>query len=643
MNATPSFTDVNAAALAQYPHLLESWLPGGRFEGREYVCGDLTGAPGESCKVNVETGLWSDFATGDCGNDPVSLYAAIQGIKPGEARRELVEALKVPAKGTSGTSRPKRQEWAAILPIPADAPTPSFEHYRHGKASATWEYRDRNGNTLGHACRFDSPDGGKDILPLTYCRGPEGRKEWRWQGFPEPRPLYGLDKLACVNADAGILLVEGEKTADAAAQLRGPGKVCMTWPGGCKAVGKVDLSPLAGRAVGIWPDADKPGFDAALALAGRLKEVGVASVAIIVPPAEAAQGWDLADAEAEGWTADKVTAWLRDNSATPEQFQKIALERFGIGTTPEAEAAPTPKRTLHIVNVADLLSMDLPERGHVLSPVIPEQGLVMLYAPRGLGKTWAALSIAYAVASGQAVFGGWKAPEPRRVLYLDGEMPARTMKERLASIALGYDGEPPGHDYLRILTPDLQPDYMPNIATPEGQTDLAPWLEDVDLVVVDNIATLGRHGRENETEGWLPVQEWLLRLRRMGKAVLLIHHAGKGGNQRGTSAREDILDTVIAMRKPEDYQAEQGARFEIHLEKSRGIIGAEAKSFEATLRIDNGVAAWTTRLIEDAENARIKALHFDGLKPHEIAKEMGKHQSTIYRRLKFLGLDGGKP
>lgn len=304
----------------------------------------------------------------------------------------------------------------------------------------------------------------------------------------------------------------------------------------------------------------------------------------------------------------------------------------------ESVTTPTLKRALRVVNMADLLTMDLPERGHILYPVIPEQGLVMLYAPRGLGKTWAALSIAYAVASGQSVFGGWKATEPRRVLYLDGEMPARTMKERLASIAAGCDGEPPDADYLRILTPDLQPDYMPNIATPEGQAELAPFLDGVDLVVVDNIATLGRHGRENESESWTPVQEWLLRLRRMGKAVLLIHHAGKGGNQRGTSAREDILDTVIAMRRPEDYQTEQGARFEVHLEKARGVCGPEARSFEAALRMDNGVAAWTTRQIEDVELERVAALKSEGMTVRDIADETGLSKSKVQRLIKRLGV-----
>ncbi|OIO04430.1 MAG: hypothetical protein AUJ49_02865 [Desulfovibrionaceae bacterium CG1_02_65_16] len=320
------------------------------------------------------------------------------------------------------------------------------------------------------------------------------------------------------------------------------------------------------------------------------------------------------------------------------QAEGLDVVREQLAGASKPEVAPGLKRLLHVVNVADLLRMDLPERGHILAPVIPEQGLVMLYAPRGLGKTWAALSLAYAVASGQSVFG-WNAPTPRRVLYLDGEMPARTRKERLASITAGCEGEPPDADYLRILTPDLQPDYMPNIATPEGQADLASSIEVVDLVVVDNIATLGRHGRENETESWAPVQEWLLRLRRAGKSVLLVHHAGKGGGQRGTSAREDILDTVIAMRRPGDYQTEQGARFEVHLEKARGICGPEANPFETALRVESGVATWTTRPIEDAENARIVALHKEGLNVTEIALEIGKHKSTVSRRLKALGLE----
>ena len=73
-------------------------------------------------------------------------------------------------------------------------------------------------------------------------------------------------------------------------------------------------------------------------------------------------------------------------------------------------------------------------------------------------------------------------------------------------------------------------------------------------------------------------QRWLLSLRRRGVSVLFIHHAGKGGQQRGTSRREDILDTVIALRRPHDYSPKEGARFEVHLEKARGLYGSPGLS-----------------------------------------------------------------
>jgi hypothetical protein len=79
------------------------------------------------------------------------------------------------------------------------------------------------------------------------------------------------------------------------------------------------------------------------------------------------------------------------------------------------------------------------------------------------------------------------------------------------------------------------------------------------------------------------MQEWILRLRKRGLAVLLVHHSGKSGEQRGTSRREDVLDTVIGLRRPEDYEPQQGARFEVHVEKSRAHFGDAGRPFEANL------------------------------------------------------------
>jgi len=292
---------------------------------------------------------------------------------------------------------------------------------------------------------------------------------------------------------------------------------------------------------------------------------------------------------------------------------------------------------LVVADAAQLLSLELPPREYILNPVIPRQGLVMLYAPRGVGKTFVALSLAYAAASGQWVFR-WQAPKPRRVLYLDGEMPANTMRERLAAIVAGYELELPGPDWLQFITPDLQGMglRMPNLATPEGQAAIMPHLEGVDLVVVDNLATLARAGRENDAEGWLPVQAWMLGLRQRGLSVCMVHHAGKGGQQRGTSSREDVLDTVIALRRPHNYQQEEGARFEVHLEKARGICGDEAKSFEATLETQGDALVWRCRDIEDVRLAQIRALLDEKMTVREIAEETGIPRSTVQRMKRKL-------
>ncbi len=95
------FAAINAAALGRLPDVLRRWLPDGRIEGAEYVARNPTRAdrrPG-SFKVNLTTGKWADFATGDRGGDPVSLAAYLAGVGQGEAARELAGMLGVEVDG----------------------------------------------------------------------------------------------------------------------------------------------------------------------------------------------------------------------------------------------------------------------------------------------------------------------------------------------------------------------------------------------------------------------------------------------------------------------------------------------------------------------------------------------------------------
>lgn len=297
--------------------------------------------------------------------------------------------------------------------------------------------------------------------------------------------------------------------------------------------------------------------------------------------------------------------------------------------------APLPTITVQApslvaVCLGALLTMPIPERGFILYPVIPTQGLIMLFAPRGIGKTFVALSIAIAIASGGRVFN-WLATVPRKVLYIDGEMPAISMKERLESLATGMAVPPCALDNLVLITPDLQPCPMPDLSTEAGQTTIEPFLQGVDVVILDNLATLCRTGKENESHSWISMQAWLLDLRRRGLAVILVHHAGKSGDQRGTSAREDIMDTVISLRRPREYKMAEGARFEVHLTKARGITGEDAKSFEANLETERNALLWQVKELEDVDLDTLRGLLNQGKTVRQCAEAMRKSSSAIQR------------
>ena len=229
------------------------------------------------------------------------------------------------------------------------------------------------------------------------------------------------------------------------------------------------------------------------------------------------------------------------------------------------------------------------------------------------------------------MFLRWKAPKPRRVLYVDGELPAKTLQERAAAIVAGADVEP-GPGMLRFITPDVQDRPIPDLATLEGQAAIEQHLDGVDLLILDNLSALCRHGKENESESWIPVQEWALALRRRGTSVLLVHHAGKGGQQRGTSRREDLLDTVMAMRRPADYSPEQGLRAEIHCEKGRALFGDEAKPFEVTLETDkSGAAIWTMRDLDGVRETAAAEMFAAGMRMRDIATELRCGLGTVGR------------
>lgn len=335
---TSIFEQVKAALAPRLPEVLAKLLPGGRVSGREYVCASLQGGAGTSCATNLETGKGSDFATGESWGDVIALAAKVWNMRQGEAAQELARLYHIDAG--QNAPQPLRQPaaFSVILPVPDSAPQPPRCHAQHGQAAVLWRYADAQGRTLGYVARFETPEG-KVILPLCFGYYGTSRPQWLWKALPEPRPLYNLPSLAAVPDDAPVLLVEGEKTADAA-QVLFPHCTALTWSGGANAVGKADWSPLAGSSVIIWPDNDEPGFKAALEIAALLRSTA-ASIQVVLPPANLPEKWDVADPAPEGFDPHEALK----SAMSAENFCRSVPSRMGGNVAAIQTDTPPPPDT----------------------------------------------------------------------------------------------------------------------------------------------------------------------------------------------------------------------------------------------------------------------------------------------------------
>lgn len=159
-------------------------------------------------------------------------------------------------------------------------------------------------------CRFiDSKTGEKKIRPQIF--DPKANA-WKFGAPPAPRPIYNLDGLAA-RPDATVLIVEGEKAADAAKKLFAD-QVVTTWPSGCKAWAKADWSPIQGRDCILWPDADDAGINAMNQLGPHLLSQGATEVYTVAPPPNAPKGWDVADSI---WSPEEAVSYLLNNLSLP--------------------------------------------------------------------------------------------------------------------------------------------------------------------------------------------------------------------------------------------------------------------------------------------------------------------------------------
>lgn len=237
------------------------------------------------------------------------------------------------------------QEEEAFQPLPAPDRKPSAEERDHPKLgppkAGVHKYRDVDGTLLGYTCRWNLPEGRKEIRPMRYGMF-KGREGFHWKGWKgdSKRPLYGLYDIAQRDPAATVLVVEGEKAADRTAALF-PDFVAVSPMNGAESPHLADWSPIAGRDVVIWPDKDQAGKEFARHVAQLALNAVAKSVRVVRVPPEFPDKWDVADPIPAGWDVGKLSELI----AQAEPCHRAKPTRRPGSEGPDMEIATRTRRS----------------------------------------------------------------------------------------------------------------------------------------------------------------------------------------------------------------------------------------------------------------------------------------------------------
>jgi putative DNA primase/helicase len=289
-----------------------------------------------------------------------------------------------------------------------------------------------------------------------------------------------------------------------------------------------------------------------------------------------------------------------------------------------------------LVGLGDFLKLPIPQSPVILSPWMRQGTLAMCHSYRGTGKTMFGLSVSLAVCTGGEI-GPWKCTEPTNVLYIDAEMNANELQEaRLPALMGCFPKVEDMNRRLTIYSADLnhlnsRPTF--NITIPAHRENVYRFLketrQDIGLLVLDNISALSPGLDEIPKESWDPIAQWLLSLRFLGVAVLLFHHSGKTGKQRGTSGREDALDIVLKLEHPAGYKPEEGCKFVVTFEKHRSLKGDDVKPIQIHVTEAAGKTVIRADTTKTERRKLIIAALGRGIVQKEIAKRLCCSEGTI--------------
>lgn len=303
-----------------------------------------------------------------------------------------------------------------------------------------------------------------------------------------------------------------------------------------------------------------------------------------------------------------------------------------------------PHQKIMPISATELLQTKLPTRQMLLGKWMPEKTSVLIAGESGTGKSYFAMTLLCAIASGGSCFE-WSAPKSLKVGIFDGELPEIDIQERLKSISL--DGKSLGN--ISIVTRDR---YMsenlvfPDFTDSSQVTNVLEMFSGVDVLLVDNVNCCFSGKDENSSGFWEAVQRLMFMCRERGMALILIHHCPKSRPNKpsGHSKNERAFEKLIVLSKILPPAKLEGAHFNVHFDKNRHRPNG-TKDFSARLVNDvNGISSWEMRDFinqsssgnsgcDESLRKEISELHKSGLSLRKIQDKVGVSRSTVQRIL----------
>jgi len=177
---------------------------------------------------------------------------------------------------------------------------------------------------------------------------------------------------------------------------------------------------------------------------------------------------------------------------------------------------------------------------------------------------------------------------------------------------------------------------MPDLPTDEGRKQLDKIIEaqQPDVVILDSLSTLVRSGIENEAESWAPIQDWLMAHRWKGRAMILLHHEGVSGRPRGSTKREDVLDSMIGLKQrslsaSDESEGERRSHYDLSFTKHRDFFGEDAAPRVLHLSSQTGEVKWQWEFATDEVRTKVRQMLKAGMKQRDIAKHLGVTEGRV--------------